>query len=108
MMKGWLWMKIEKRILEGLNSLDQGDIEEAKGFLLDVEVALIQLAKPPLSSEEAEELARLERKIPQVVEALARGEIKEARAVLANLRDGLRLVVDHVLLSGEESEEEGD
>jgi hypothetical protein len=51
-------------------------------------------------------LARLERKIPQVLEALDRGEMEEARALLVNLGGNLRVVVDHVLLS--EEEEEGD
>jgi hypothetical protein len=101
-MKGWLWMKIEKRTLEALRGLDQGDAEEVRGFLVDAEATLIQLAKHPLSPEEAEELARLGRKIPQVLEALDRGEIEEARAALVSLGSSLRLVVDHVLLSEEE------
>jgi hypothetical protein len=103
-MKGWLWMKIEKRVLEALRGLDRGDAEEVRGLLVDAEATLIQLAKHPLSSEEAEELARLGRKIPQVLEALDRGEIEEARALLVSLGKGLRLVVDHALLSEEEEE----
>jgi predicted DNA-binding ribbon-helix-helix protein len=106
--KGWLWINIEKRVLEALKGLDQGNVEEVKGLLASAEAALIELARHPLSSEEAEELARLERKIPQVLEALDRGEIEEARALLANLGSDLRVVVDHVLLSEEEGEGEED
>jgi hypothetical protein len=101
-MRSWLWMKIEKRALEALKGLDEGDVEEAKGLLVSAEATLIELAKHPLSSEEAEELARLERKIPQVLGVLERGEVEEARALLANLAGRLRAVVDRVLLSGEE------
>jgi hypothetical protein len=107
-MKGWLWIKIEKRTLEALKGLDQGNVEEVRGLLVSAEATLIELAKHPLSSEEAEELARLERKIPQVLEALDRGEIEEARVLLANLGGGLRVVVDHVLLSEEVEGEEED
>jgi hypothetical protein len=104
-MKGWLWIKIKKRTLEALKGLDQGDVEEVRGLLVSAEATLIELAKHPLSSEEAEELARLERKIPQVLEALDRGEIEEAKVLLANLGGDLRVVVDHVLLLEEEEEE---
>ncbi len=104
-MKGWLWMKIEKRTLEALKALDQDNVGEARGLLVSAEATLVELAKHPLSLEEAEELARLERKIPQVLEALDRGEMEEARALLASLGGHLRVVVDRILLSGEE---EGD
>jgi predicted DNA-binding ribbon-helix-helix protein len=103
-MKGWLWMKVEKRTLEALKELDHGNVEEVRGLLVSAEAALVELAKRPLSSEEAEELARLERKIPQVLEALDRGEIEEARVLLVNLGSDLRVVVDHVLLLGEEED----
>jgi predicted DNA-binding ribbon-helix-helix protein len=101
-MKGWLWIKIEKRVLEALKGLDQGNVEEVRGLLVSAEATLVQLAKHPLSSKEAEELARLERKIPQILKALDRGEIEEARVLLVNLGSNLRVVVDCVLLSEEE------
>jgi predicted DNA-binding ribbon-helix-helix protein len=107
-MKGWLWIKIERRVLEALKGLDQGNVEEVRGLLVSAEATLVELAKHPLSLEEAEELARLGRKIPQVLETLDRGEIEEARALLVNLASDLRVVVDHALLSEEVEEEEGE
>jgi len=107
-MKGWLWIKVEKRALEALKGLDRGDVEEVRGLLVSAEATLIELAKHPLSLEEAEELARLERKIPKALEALDRGEVEEARALLVNLGSDLRVVVDHVLLSEEVEEGEGE
>jgi hypothetical protein len=84
---------VHRWILRAMDALDQERTWRAKLLLLDADAA-ITLDTEDLPAEEARKLVELEEKIHRALEALNRGDLEAAKALLAEAERAAQGAVD--------------
>jgi hypothetical protein len=108
-MEIWLLQILEDRIFQALEALNQGDREETKRRILDVDAgakALIDDPRyAPLFKDALGDLAGMRGRLLQALDDLDRGDLKRAGAFPVDAHGVLVEIFERIVF-GEEGEEE--
>jgi len=109
-MEIWLLQILGNRISQALEALDQGDREETKHRILNVDVGVKALIDDPryapLFKCVLGELAGVRGRLLQALDDLDRGDLKRARAFLVDAHGVLVEIFERIVFGEEEEEEE--
>jgi hypothetical protein len=108
-MEIWLLQILEDRIFRALAALNQGDREETKHRILDVDAGVKALMDDPryapLFKDALGDLAGMRGRLLQALDDLDRGDLKRAGAFLVDAHGVLVEIFERIVF-GEEGEEE--